>query len=459
MISKFVDREKELEVLEREWESAPSFVVLYGRRRVGKTRLLVEFSRGKRVFFHTFMEGTRENQIRMLRKELAEFFNDELFLSFSEWFPLLKYLALKIDQKTAVIFDEFTYAIKGDRKILSALQRAWDHELSKKPVMLVLSGSLLGMMRDEVLSYSSPLYGRRTAGFMLRPLAFKNALKFFEDFSIGLRAYMLVGGVPAYLSIAGRRGSIEGLLREFITPEGFFYDEPYIILSQELRELKLYFSILSAVAEGRTKPGEIAGRAGVEARKLYPYLETLIRLGFLRKELPVVGKATRGLYRINDPLLLTWFTLVYPNRTEIETGILKAEELEECLQRIYSVRFEELSREFLIEVNKAGKLPFRFTKIGRWWRKGEEIDLVALNEREKKALFVEVKWKSLSLREAKGVLRELERKAELVGLEGWGKFYGLVAKQLGGKEGLRDEGYLVWDLRDFERLISFEGEI
>ncbi|WP_394325346.1 ATP-binding protein [Thermococcus sp. JCM 11816] len=228
MIRKFVDRERELEILEKEWRNTPSFVVIYGRRRVGKTRLLVEFSRGgKRAFFHTFMEGgTKESQIKSLTEELADFFDDEVFLSFSDWYPpLFKYLSGKIDNKTLLVFDEFTYAVKSDKGILSALQRVWDHELSSKPVMLVLSGSLMGMMEDEVLSHSSPpLYGRRTAGFRLRPLGLFPSLGFFEDFEEGLKFYMLLGGgVPAYLIIASRYRTVGGDFvegGEFLTPEG-----------------------------------------------------------------------------------------------------------------------------------------------------------------------------------------------------------------------------------------------
>ncbi|NJD99634.1 ATP-binding protein [Thermococcus sp. LS1] len=460
MISLFIDRERELGILDREWERVPSFVVVYGRRRVGKTRLLVEFSRGRKVFFHTFTEGTKENQIKVIREELAEFYGDDIFLSFNDWYPLFKYLASKIKEKTLIVLDEFTYAVKSDRGILSALQRAWDHELSKRPVMFVLSGSLMGMMVDDVLSYSSPLYGRRTAGFMLRPLNLFNSMGFFDNFQSGLRSYMLIGGVPAYLSIAARYSDVHQLVEnEFLSPEGFFYDEPYIILSQELRELKFYFSILAAIAEGRERPSEIATYVGVEGRRIYPYLETLIRLGFVERQLPVARKEKRGLYRIKDPMLLTWFSIVHPNKTEIELGILSPENVKEGLQRVFSRRFEEVSKEFLIELNHIDELPFRFTTIGRWWHRGEEIDLVALNERERKALFVEVKWKELSERGARGILRDLERKAELVGLDGWEKFYGLVAKGVEGKEELRAEGWQVWDLADFERLISHGREV
>ena len=451
MISEFIDRENELKLLEEQWANLPSFVVLYGRRRTGKTRLLVEFSKGKRAFFHTFMEDTRERQIRKLREELVAFFNDELFLSLDDWYSLFKYLSLKIEEKTLIILDEFSYALKSDRTILSALQRAWDHDLSRKPVMLVLSGSLIGMMVDEVLSYSSPLYGRRTASFRLRPLTVFDSLKFFSDFRTGLELYMLIGGIPSYLIVASRYRDTGTFVEEtFLKPEGFFYDEPYILLSGELRELKTYFSILSAMAHGKTRPSEIASYAGLDGRKVYPYLENLIRLGFVERELPVAKKEKRGIYRLKDPMLLTWFSIVPKNRTGIELGLVTYDDVKGDLQRILGVRFEDVAREFLIELNKAEKLPSKFTRIGRWWHRGEEIDLVAVDGNMKKVLLVEVKWKDMRKREARGVLKDLKRKFKLMGLEGWEAYFGLMARKVEGKGDLREEGFNVWDLDDLE---------
>ncbi|WP_456395488.1 DUF234 domain-containing protein, partial [Thermococcus sp.] len=152
-----------------------------------------------------------------------------------------------------------------------------------------------------------------------------------------------------------------------------------------------------------------------------------------------------------------WFRFVKPNRGRIEIGTFEMDW--NAFNAYVGKAFEGIAREFLIQLNKAGKLPVRFTKIGRWWHKREEIDLLALNEQEKRAFFVEIKWKDLSLREAKGVLRNLEGKAELVGLDGWENFYGLVAKGIKGKEELRAEGWFVWDLADFERLISSESGV
>ncbi len=436
---KFIDREREVKVLEREWENRPSFVVLYGRRRVGKTRLMREFSRDKKTFFFTFPEAIKEVQMREFKRALASFLGDELILKVEtdNWFDLLGYLAERAED-CLIVLDEFTYAIKSDRKILSDLQRVWDGILSEKNVMLVISGSLLGMMWDDVLSHASPLYGRRTRSLHLKPLDYPNALKFFQDKEYGIKAYMLVGGIPPYLRLASRYSSIEEFVREeFLSDYGLFYDEPYVILGEELRELKTYFSILRAIAEGNRRLERIANYLGLPARSVYPYLETLMRLGFVEKETPILGSRKVSLYRISDPVLLSWFVLTYPQMAEIASGTAKLDDL----YKVFSVRFEDLAREFLLL-----KRPFEFETLGRWWFRGEEIDIVALGKDE--VSLIEVKWRDLSERDGRRVLRELKGKAKLVRFDGAFRF-GLIARSVEGKEELGSEGYLVWDLEDF----------
>lgn len=434
---KFIDREREMEILGREWKNRPSFVVLYGRRRVGKTRLLREFAKGKRTLFFTFPEAVEEVQMREFREAMSDFLGDDFVrkLKTDAWLDLLRYLAEKVDD-CLIVLDEFTYAIKSERKILSDLQRVWDNILSEKNVMLVLSGSLLGMMWDDVLSHASPLYGRRTRSMTLRPFNYPNALKFFSDPEFGIRAYMLVGGVPSYLRLASRYSNIEEFLREeFLSDYGFFYDEPYVLLGEELRELKTYFSILRAIAEGNRRLERIANFVGLPARSVYPYVETLMRLGFVERESPILGSRKVSLYRIKDPMLLTWFTLTYPQIAEISSGTARLDDL----YKVYSTRFEELAREFLTLSR-----PIEFESLGRWWYKGDEIDIVALGD---ETTLIEVKWKDLSRKDALRVLREIEVKAEKVRSAGKVRL-GLIAKSVEGKEELREEGYLAWDLED-----------
>lgn len=436
----FIDREKEMTILQREWENTPSFVVLYGKRRVGKTRLLQEFAKNKNSFFFTFPETVKELQMEEFKRELAKFFDDRWVerLELNDWKELFSYMSDKINKKTLIVLDEFTYGIKADKKIISDLQRVWDHELSGKDVMLVISGSLLGMMWDDVLSYASPLYGRRTRDIHLRELNYQNALKFFKDKDYGLGVYMLVGGTPTYLNIARRYKTIESLVNEeFLNDGGFFYNEPYILLSQELRELKMYFSILNAISNGNTRLEEIANFIGKPARSVYPYMENLIRLGFIEKEVPVLGKKKTSLYKIRDSLLFSWFTLVYPNRDKIPLGI---EVSRDALTYIFSRKFEEVAKEFLVL-----KRPFDFSEIGRWWFKGEEIDIVAAGK-DRIYLF-EVKWSDLNEKKARSVLKSLRRKAEMIDFDGE-LFYGIIARSVEDKSDLRREGFYAFDLED-----------
>jgi len=189
----------------------------------------------------------------------------------------------------------------------------------------------------------------------------------------------------------------------------------------------------------------------VKHSDITPYLRNLIWTEFIIREVPITESITskKGRYFLKDNFLAFWFRFIYPNLSAIEEGIFSSDEIRKEYPHYLGSVFEKVAKEFLIELNKKERLPFRFTKIGKWWHKSEEIDLVALNEKEKKVLFVEVKWKELTIREIKRILTDLKRKSELVGLENYEKYFGIVAKRIKEKEAL-DEGYLVFDLEDFE---------
>ncbi|WP_256381357.1 ATP-binding protein [Thermococcus barophilus] len=270
----------------------------------------------------------------------------------------------------------------------------------------------------------------------------------------------MVGGIPEYLlRLNPSISSEENARREFFG-RGFLYDEAEYLLRYKLRDLSTYNTILEAVSYGYRSFNELRNVTGLDGSKLTRYLSILINLGIVGRESPVTERPKRrarnSRYYIADNYFAVYYTFVYPYKEGIELGLPDEalEHFERDFNRYLGWVFEGTAREFLIGLNKAGKLPFRFTRIGKWWHKNEEIDLVALNEREKKALFVEVKWKDLKEIEAKGILRDLERKGRLVGLDDWKKSYGLVAKSIKEKEALRSKGYLVWDLRDLERIIS-----
>ncbi|NJE10471.1 ATP-binding protein [Thermococcus sp. MAR1] len=462
----FINRKTELSMLrERLGRGKAEFIVVYGRRRVGKTALLLEFLRQNGGVYLLARETSEAENLRRFSQRIAEHFNDGFLAKnpFQSWDAFFEYLSQKSKERLIVIIDEFPYLVKANPALPSIIQEYWDLKLSKSLIYLIICGSSVSMM-ERLLGYKSPLYGRRTAQLKVNPLGFFEARAFLPGYPIEdfVRAYGILGGTPAYLLEFDDSKSIEENLKSYFRPDSFLYGDARFVLMEELDEPRNYFAIMESLARGKTTLGEIMNGTGLERGTVGKYLSVLMDLGFVRREVPVTAsrKSRKGRYYIADPYFAFWFRYVHTNEDLVETGQgdLLAELVMDDLNEYLGWVFEEVARQFLIELNKTGKLPFRFTKIGRWWRKGEEIDLVALNEREKQALFVETKWKDLSKREAMGVLKDLKRKAGLVELEGWEHYYGLVARGVEGKEGLREDGFVIWDLKDFERFVPSKGE-
>lgn len=226
--------------------------------------------------------------------------------------------------------------------------------------------------------------------------------------------YALTDGIPFYITQV-EIPLWEWLREELLNPVSFFRDEVDFLLRYEFTEIKTYKRILEAIALGKTTPKEITDFTGMKHSNITPYLRNLIEMDLVVREVPVTEKPSskRGHYYVADNFLAFWFCYVYPNLSRIEEGTFDVAEIQENYSHYLGWVFEKVTRRFLLKMNRDGKLPFRFTKIEKWWHKNEEINLVALNEREKKALFVEVKWKDLSNREARGILRDLGKKRSL----------------------------------------------
>ncbi len=447
---RFVDRKAELNFLRERYNSGKAeLIILYGRRRIGKTYLLRRFLEEANSLY--LLAEENETNLGDFSSRLADYFNDPFLREnpIRSWGAFFTYLAGKNSKRLVVVIDEVQYLVRADKGFLSTLQKYWDMHLSSRNIMFILCGSLVSFM-EGMLSAKSPIYGRRTGAWKVNEIGFFDLLEFHPiEVETAVKAYAVFGGVPQYWADYNPKKDFWDNLRALILSKGAkYYDEPKYLFKEELRDVSRYFSILRAIALGYTRFGQIADKARIETKSLGKYLNVLEEMGYIREERPVVGKG-RAVYRISDAFFNFWFRFVFPRRDEMEMGFDIVEGIKAEFNDYLGFVFENIARQFLVELNRAGKLPFRFTKIGRWWHKNEEIDLVALNERDKKALFVEVKWKDLSEREARGVLKDLERKAELVGLKGWKKSYGIVAKDVGGKEELREEGCLVWDLVDF----------
>uniref|UniRef100_A0A7C3YEN2 ATP-binding protein n=1 Tax=Geoglobus ahangari TaxID=113653 RepID=A0A7C3YEN2_9EURY len=456
----FVNRIEELELMEGRLRSERAeFIVVYGRRRIGKTALLLEFIRRNGGIYLLARETSNAENLRRFSERLAEAFSDELLRKnpFQSWDAFFEYINQKSkEERLVVVIDEFPYLVEGERSLPSILQEYWDLKLSKGKLYLIICGSSVSMM-EKLLGYRSPIYGRRTGQLKLHPLDFFDARGFLPKYSMEefVKAYSILGGTPAYLLEFSDDSSLEENLKNYFKPDSFLYSDAYFILREELDEPRNYFAIMEAIARGKTTLGDIMAETGLEKSLVGKYLSVLSELELVRRETPITaGRSSRkGRYYINDPYFTFWFRYVHPNVDIIETnrGELLVSKVMNDLSTHVGRIFEDVARQFILRLNRAGV--FRFTKIGRWWHRDEEIDLVALDEGERKALFVEVKWRELDEKDGSRILRDLERKSELVGLDGWEKSYGLVAKKIAGREELEREGFLVWDLKDFEKLM------
>lgn len=457
MISTFVGRKRELDLMEKEWnKKGGSLIILYGRRRIGKTRLLAEFAKGKSGIFYVAEDISPQIQIARIKEKIADFIQDEVLkgLDLRDWDQLFAYFARNLPtERFYLCIDEFSYLIKNERSILGALQRYWDSVLSASNICIVLSGSMLGLMSEMALSYTSPLYGRRTRDILLEGLSFSDSMKLLDmPFEDSLKVYMVIGGVPEYLIKASEYKSLNSFLEnEFFDKYGYFYREPYFIISQEFRELKTYFSILDAVASKNTKPTEIANFTGMETRQIYPYLENLIRLGFLERRVSLFGTSKKGIYLIKDHIFDFWFNFVSTNKEAIERESFGYGPNPEALTMYFAKKFELLAEKDILP----SLLP-QFSRTGRWWHKTEEIDILAVNEPENTIVFLECKWRSLTALSAENFLTALREKAPLVlwQNETRKEIFGLLARKIEGKKDLREKGYLVFDLEDFEKAFA-----
>lgn len=416
MIQRFVNRKKELDFLEKHYTERPSsLIIIYGRRRIGKTELIKNFIKNKpHIYFLADNRGDYQN-LKEMQQFMGEFLRDNLFVKadIREWTDLFEEFSerVEVEEKVVIVVDEFPYLITSNKAIPSLFQKIWDMHLSSKPVYLVLLGSSIGMMETAVLGYKSPLYGRRTGQWKVLPLKFKCLHRFLPDYSTEdlIRVFSITDGMPAYILTFNPGITFLENLKSIFSPGSYLYQETEFLLRQELREQAHYFNISKVISMGRTKFGEIVTSTELDKTLVSKYIHTLTLLHVIKKEFPVTQKKeTRNArYTFEDNYYNFWFRFVYPNKTLIEGG--RTKELMDIvspdLNLHFSQVFEKVCKEILFDVS-----PIVFNKIGRWWHKDKEIDLVALNEKTKEVVFAECKWKENV--DAEKVLTDLKEKTE-----------------------------------------------
>ena len=415
----FVNRERELTFLEQRCASDQAeLVVLYGRRRVGKTELLRKFCAGKKHLFFVADLGTEESQLADFTRQIGEFLAGDpgLLAPFASREAAFNFLIAQVNERLMVVFDELTYLIEVNAAFPFILQKIWDARLKNTAIMLVLCGSYIGMMEQEVLAYRSPLYGRRTGQWRLQPFSFWDAQKLLIGVSPETLVYVyaILGGVPAYLRQYDTRLSLaENIEQRILTVGTYLYDEPRFLLLQELREPSRYFAILEAIAEGRTRSNEIAQASGVAVTSLSFYLKTLQELGLIERCVPATErhpeKSKLGIYQMADPYFRFWFRFVYPNRSLLERGETSSvlHKIMAELDQFTGLAFEGICREYVWRLHAAGHLAFTPQAVGRWWNRQEEIDVLAVGQSD--SLLGECKWSSKMVGE--NIMDDLLRKA------------------------------------------------
>lgn len=426
----FVGRSQELESLDRLAQRGTfQMVVIYGRRRVGKTALIQEFAKDRPTLFFTAQQKSDLLNLQAFSLEVYRFFGlPDTTGAFRDWRSAFAFIAAQARGHDPFVFafDEFPYAAQANPSLPSALQIAIDHDFAQTSMFMIVCGSNEGFMESEVLGAKSPLYGRRTGQIRLRPLGYRDASRLIpaDDAESLITYYATFGGTPYYLRQLDPSLSYdENVRRLCFDMAGILYAEPQMLLRQELREPALYSSVLDAIASGSTVPKRIAERAGIEENSVGRYLKTLTDLGIVERVTPF-GESRGGrksIYRISDPFFSYWYRFVSPYASMVESGLGgAAAQLAQGgpLNTYVGKQFESICLQWLLDEARCGRLPFVPTEYGSWWgpdpseHEQVDIDVLVGNRREHALLAGECKWRN-SFDETEAV-RTLKHRAGLI---------------------------------------------
>jgi AAA+ ATPase superfamily predicted ATPase len=429
----FVNRAAELNWLNKRWRSKEAeFLVVYGKRRVGKTALLKEFLQGKAGVYSLADRRPEREQLREIAARLGAHFQDPLIgrKGFDTWLEAFEFLAAHLRPgktmaagRLALILDEYPYLVENNSATSSLFQKGWDETLQRLPLTLVLCGSSMAMMESETLAHRAPLYGRRTGDLLVRPLDFAGVRQFLpkrRPFAHAVEAYAVLGGMPGYLrQFDFDRDALDNIRDQILTPGTFLFREVDFLLKEELREPRNYLAILRAISQGRRKFGEIANETGLGKNILHKYLHVLEDLQLIERDVPITEKAPqksrRSLYGLQDPFVAFWFACGYPYVSDLELGETRPalRRVRELMPHLLGRAYERIARETL---RRSEGLPFSLHQIGHWWDDQAEIDVVGLNAEANAILFGEVKWSERPI--GTDIYRQLVGKARRVV---WGK--------------------------------------
>ncbi len=467
---KFVDRHLELGALDQAWDTSEArFLVLYGRRRIGKTRLLTHWlgTRAPRAIYWVAKPASSASLLRSfslaVHRGQGEGHADPEF-TYPSWEMAWQEVAkLTRSGRLALFLDEFTYTLDATPDLSGTLQNAWDQTLSRSNLLLVLAGSHIGMMERELLSYRAPLYGRASGRLLLQQLPFSALAELFPAYDAAERValYAVLGGIPAYLErFDADRSLSHNIKTRLLTPVNLLQEEPRLLLQEQLAEPRNYMAILEAIAQGRRLPREIAASVGLEGSHVSKYLGVLQDLRLVHRDVPATvrrpERSRKGRYVITDPYLRFYFRFLSRRQEDIALGRIRStwQRIQrQMISFIGAGTFEELCREWVSIQGDAGQLPLVPERVGSFWSKQAQVDVVAVDWSEKQILLGEVKWSRDPV--GRGVVDQLVAKTDKVVPAGdWTVHYSLFARAGftgGARAAAREHGALLVDLERLDR--------
>lgn len=421
----FIGRDRELTTLNKLYKSNKfEFVVIYGRRRVGKTALINRFIENKNAIYFMGVESNAKQNLENFSKSIIEYTTGiETETSFLSFQAALEHI-FKLSEKERIILaiDEYPYVARSSKSLASTLQLLIDKYKDNSKLMLILCGSSMSYMEDHVLAYKAPLYGRRTAQMKILPFDFDETCRYFEHFSDEDKAliYGIVGGTPQYLLQMNDELSVEDNIKNtYLNSTSALFEEPENLLKQEVREPALYNAIITAIATGASRMSEISGKVGEDTNVCSTYIKNLISLGIIQKETPYGEKASRkSVYSIEDNMFRFWYRFIPENNSIIARGAadLAYERIVPFLPDYMGKVFEEICKQYLWRLLLSGKCLVNFSTLGRWWgndpvaKSQVEIDILAEQDKNT-ALFGECKWTNEKV--DLGILETLVKRSKL----------------------------------------------
>jgi hypothetical protein len=395
IMCQLVDRTIEMDLLKEIYDrDGPSMFILYGRRRTGKTRLLLESIKGRKGLYFMAVESTLDENLKVLAKRMGNFLGDDSFsrISFTGLEDLLSEFCKNAENDSILVIDEFPYLFNYRPALLSELQRFWDHGLQGKDLKLVLCGSSISMMEQKVLSRSSPLYGRRIGQWRLEPLLPGYLKEFLPSYDIEdlIRTFAVCDGIPDYLLKFHRNKSFKWNMDQNVLRKGMHLsEEGKILLLLDLRNISNYVRIMESISKGYGRMSEISISTGMDKSMLSKYIFNMMTIGYIEYNSPF-GASSRnrsGRYMLSDNYMDFYFRFLHGNASELEYGNLKFDNIKSDFDRYLERSFEKLVRKIMHSTGK-------FKIVSSWWHKDHEIDVVALDEVNREILLGDIKWRN-----------------------------------------------------------------